>query len=67
VLANIKLQGEFNNLLNYLLYLENAGIYTDVTELSINTQVQGNSPGLTEEGTTNQLSTTLKLRAFTNE
>ena len=68
VLANIKLQGEFNNLLNYLLHLENAGIYTDITELNIRAQTQSNSPSpVEEEVESDHLYATFKLRAFTNE
>jgi len=67
--ASIKLQGDFKNSLNYLLQLENMGIYSDITDFTMRakTSTSSSNPTVEEPSTPDLLNTTLQLRAFTSE
>lgn len=69
---NINLRGEFKNIASYVLDLESIGIYTDITNITINAKKptsSSNKPTDDEKKDENEdlLSASLQLRAFTNE
>lgn len=67
----VKLEGKYKNLLNYLLRLENLEIYTEVTSVSIKTKNtnanSGNEPFDESANQDDTLSTTLEIRVFSKE
>ena len=67
--VNLRAGGSFNNILTYLLAMEQMGIYTDITTINIiASSSNSNTPtGSDEETQTGDLVATLELRSFTTE